>query len=161
MPPPDYDRAVQQSLLDRLIDVDPEHQVEPHLTRAESIRRLRASVRRDIEWLLNTIRVNEAPDGLVELKTSLYTFGSPDVSSLSLESAQDGSKLLRGLERAISQFEPRLSNVRVTAQDTVSRKQMYIEFHIDALLLIDPSPERLSFDTIFEVARGTYKVKDQ
>lgn len=161
MPPPDYDRAVQQPLLDRLIDLDPEHQVEPHLTRAESLRRLRASVRRDIEWLLNTIRVNEAPPGLTELRDSLYTFGIPDIASMSLESAQDGNKLLRGLERAIMQFEPRLKNVRVSTHDTISRKQMYIEFRIDALLMIDPQPERLSFDTIFEVARGAYKVKDQ
>lgn len=161
MPPPDYDRAVQQPLLDRLIDLDPEHQAEPHLTRAESLRRLRASVRRDIEWLLNTIRVNEAPAGLSELRNSLYTFGIPDIASMSLESAQDGNKLLRGLERAISQFEPRLSNVRVSTHDAISRKQMYIEFRIDAVLMIDPAPERLSFDTIFEVARGAYKVKDQ
>lgn len=158
---PDYDRAVQQGLLDRLIDLDPEHQVEANLTRAESLRRLRHSVRRDIEWLLNTIRSNEAPPGLAELKKSLYTFGIPDISSMSLESAQDGNKLLRGLERAIAQFEPRLSNVRVTALDNITRKKMYIEFHIEALLLIDPLPERLSFDTVFEVARGAYKVKDQ
>lgn len=158
---PDYDRAVQQGLLDRLIDYDAEHQVEPHLTRGESLRRLRSSVRRDIEWLLNTIRSTEAPPGLTELQKSLYTFGIPDISSMSLESAQDGNKLLRGLERAIAQFEPRLSNVRVTALDGITRKKMYIEFHIDALLLIDPLPERLSFDTVFEVARGAYKVKDQ
>jgi type VI secretion system protein ImpF len=161
MPPPDYDRAVQQPLLDRLIDHDPDHQMEPHLTRAESLRRLRASVRRDIEWLLNTIRVNEAPAGLTEVRNSLYTYGIPDIASMSLESAQDGNKLLRGLERAIAQFEPRLSNVRVSTHESVSRKQMYIEFRIDALLMIDPLPERLSFDTIFEVARGAYKVKDQ
>lgn len=161
MPSPDYDRAVQQPLLDRLIDLEPDNHAEPYLTRAESLRRLRASVRRDIEWLLNTIRVNEAPAALVELKKSVYTFGIPDISSMSLESAQDGNKLLRGLERAITQFEPRLSNVRVTALENVSRKQMYIQFHIDALLLIDPLPERLSFDTVFEVARGAYKVKDQ
>lgn len=161
MPAPDYDRAVQQGLLDRLIDFDPEHQVEAHLTRSESLRRLRNSVRRDIEWLLNTVRINEAPVGLVELKKSLYTYGIPDLSSMSLENPQDGSRLLRGLERAIAQFEPRLSNVRVTAPDVISRKRMYIEFHIDALLLIDPLPERLSFDTVFEVARGAYKVRDQ
>lgn len=160
MPPADYDRAVQQSLLDRLIDVDPDHQVEPHLTRAESLRRLRASVRRDIEWLLNTVKVNDAPPGLTELKKSLYSYGIPDLASMSLESPQDGQRLLRGLESAIAQFEPRLLNVRVTTSDKITRKRMFIEFHIEALLLIDPLPERLSFDTVFEVARGAYKVKD-
>jgi type VI secretion system protein ImpF len=161
MPQSDYDRAVQQGLLDRLIDLDPERQVEGHLTRAESLRRLRASVRRDIEWLLNTVKVNEAPPGLVELKKSLYTYGIPDLASMSLESPQDGQRLLRGLEMAIARFEPRLANVRVTSSDRITRKRMFIEFHIDALLLIDPLPELLSFDTVFEVARGAYKVKEQ
>ena len=161
MPAPDTDRAVQQSLLDRLIDREPGDQVEAPLSRPESLRRLRASVRRDIEWLLNTIRVVEAPAGLTELAKSLYMYGIPDLSSMSLESAQDGQRLLRSLERAVSQFEPRLTNVRVTSVDKISKKRMYIEFHIDALLLIDPLPERLSFDTVFEVARGAYKVKEQ
>jgi type VI secretion system protein ImpF len=161
MRPFDYECAVQQGLLDRLIDLDPKHQVEPQLSRAESLRRLRASVRRDIESLLNTVRVTEAPPGLVELKKSLYTYGIPDLSSMSLESPQDGQRLLRGLEAAIAQFEPRLSNVRVTSSEGISRKRMYIEFHIEALLLIDPLPERLSFETVFEVARGEYKVKEQ
>jgi type VI secretion system protein ImpF len=160
MPASDYDRAVQQSLLDRLIDFEPHSQVEAPLTRAESLRRLRASVRRDIEWLLNTVRVNEVPAGLTELAKSLYSYGIPDLSSMSLESPQDGQRLLRSLERAISQFEPRLSNVRVSSPEKIDRRRMYIEFHIDALLLIDPLPERLSFDTVFEVARGAYKVKE-
>lgn len=161
MPQSDYDRAVQQGILDRLIDLDPERQVEAHLSRAESLRRLRSSVRRDLEWLLNTVKVNDAPPALVELRKSLYTYGIPDLSSMSFDSPQDGQRLLRGLEAAIALFEPRLSNVRVTSSEKISRKRMYIEFHIEALLLIDPLPERLSFDTVFEVARGAYKVKDQ
>jgi type VI secretion system protein ImpF len=161
MPRPDYERAVEQSLLDRLTDLEPAARVEAHLSRAESLRRVRASVRRDIESLLNTVRTNEAPPGFLELQKSLYTYGIPDITSMSLESPQDGQRLLRSLEAAIAQFEPRLCNVRVTSYEKISRKRMSLEFHVEALLLIDPAPERLSFDTVFEVARGVYKVKEQ
>ena len=161
MPAADYERAVQLSVLDRLIDHEPRSQSEPFVSRAESLRRLRSSVRRDIEALLNTVRTTEAPAGLRELKDSLYTYGVPDISSMSLESAQDGQRLLRALEAAISQFEPRLANVRVTSSGKLSRKQMKLEFHVEALLLIDPAPERLAFDTVFEIARGVYKVEEE
>ena len=156
----DYERIVQQSLLDRLIDHDRDARTDAPLTRAESLRRLRASVRRDLEWLLNTVRTQEAPAGLAELQKSVFTYGVVDSSSMSLESPQDGQRLLRSLESAIAQFEPRLKNVRVTSYDKISRKRMTLDFHVEALLMIDPSPERIAFDTVFEVARGMYKVKE-
>ncbi|MBV8551422.1 MAG: type VI secretion system baseplate subunit TssE [Acidobacteriaceae bacterium] len=160
MAPGDYERIVQQSLLDRLIDFEPDARTDAPITRAESLRRLRASVRRDLEWLLNTVRVEEAPAGLGELQKSLYTYGIADSSSMSLESPQDGQRLLRSLETAIAQFEPRLRNVRVTSYEKISRKRMTLDFHVEALLMIDPAPERIAFDTVFEVARGMYKVKE-
>ena len=42
------------SLLDRLIDRDPENQVELPPTPTEALDRLREGVRRDVEALLNT-----------------------------------------------------------------------------------------------------------
>ncbi|MGE3647832.1 MAG: hypothetical protein AB7G10_05815, partial [Reyranellaceae bacterium] len=42
------------SLLDRLIDEDPENQVELPPTPTEALDRLREGVRRDVEALLNT-----------------------------------------------------------------------------------------------------------
>ena len=57
----DMERPIQQSLLDRLIDLDPLSKVEPMPTRAESIREFKAGVRRDLEWLLNSRRTPEAP----------------------------------------------------------------------------------------------------
>lgn len=156
----DYERIVQQSVLDRLIDDEPDSRVEPLMTRAESLRRLRASVRRDLEWLLNTVRTEEAPAGLVELQKSLFCYGVADIASMSLESPHDAQKLLRSLETAITTFEPRLKNVRVSSYDKLSRKRMTLDFHVEALLMIEPAPERIAFDTIFEVARGMYTVKE-
>jgi type VI secretion system protein ImpF len=56
------DVQVTISVFDRLIDNDPRTSVEAAPTRAETVRRLRAAVRRDIEWLLNSRRIAVPPD---------------------------------------------------------------------------------------------------
>ncbi len=156
------ERTVQQSLLDRLIDIEPGSNIDLPLTRSQSLRQLRASVKRQVEWILNTVRtVEEAPAGCRELRKSLFNYGLPDVTSVALDSAQDEQRMLHSLESAISQFEPRLTRVRVTSYERLSRKSAAIQFHVDALLMIEPAPERISFDTVLEVSRGSYQIKDQ
>jgi len=49
--------TITLSVLDRLIDREPELSQEPGLSRAQSVRILRAAVRRDLESLLNTRRI--------------------------------------------------------------------------------------------------------
>src|SRR5262249_49444447 len=108
------ERAVQQSILDRLVDLNRDTQVEAAMSRAESVRRLKASLRRDIEWLLNTRRtIVQIPEAYSHVKISVLAFGMPDVTSMRVESPQDEKRLLSSLEQAISAFEPRLVDVRV------------------------------------------------
>ena len=58
----DADIAVTPALLDRLIDLDPGASSDPPATRNQSVRQLKVSLRRDLEWLLNTRRTpEEAP----------------------------------------------------------------------------------------------------
>ena len=52
----EIDRAVQQSLLDRLTDELPRESSDRTTNRDSSARAFRASVQRDVEWLLNTRR---------------------------------------------------------------------------------------------------------
>ncbi len=52
--------VVTQSVLERLIDREPAAKQEPAPTRSQSVRLLKASVRRDLEWLLNTRQNPEA-----------------------------------------------------------------------------------------------------
>src|SRR6185295_10009434 len=49
MATPDSDLTVTPSLIDRLIDRDPRADADPHITRAQSVRQLKASLRRDLE----------------------------------------------------------------------------------------------------------------
>ena len=52
--------VVTQSVLERLIDREPDAKQEAAPTRSQSVRLLKASVRRDLEWLLNTRQNPEA-----------------------------------------------------------------------------------------------------
>jgi type VI secretion system protein ImpF len=153
-------RPVQQSILDRLLDAEPYSNAEAPQTRSQSIRQLKAALRRDLEWLLNTRQCIETVDGFPELRTSVFTYGLPDITSIRLESGQDEQRLLRAMETAIQLFEPRLANVRVIAVEPLTKRARELRFHIEGLLLLDPAPELIAFDTTLDVSRGDYEVKE-
>ncbi|MDX2150499.1 MAG: type VI secretion system baseplate subunit TssE [Bryobacteraceae bacterium] len=154
--------TVTLSVLDRLIDHDPKSQVEATLSRSQSVRALRASVRRDLEWLLNSRRIAEEPDDkLADLNKSVYMFGLPDFTTFSKASTKDRARLLRILQGVIKQFEPRLANVRVIPVETEDFSIHTLRFRIEGLLLMDPAPEHISFDTVLQLTSGEYVVKGE
>ncbi len=155
------DVLVSQSILDRLIDLDPRNAQEAAPTRAESVRRLRAAVRRDLEWLLNSRRIAVAPDAaLIELNKSAYVFGLPDISSVSLSNTAEQERLLIAIERTVQIFEPRLADVRVIPLKNESKKAIQrLDFRIEGMLLMDPSPEHISFDTTLDAVSQAYIVR--
>lgn len=155
----EFSQVVTLSVLDRLIDFDPKNQTEAPLSRAQSTRLLKAAVRRDLEWLLNTRRINEeSRDPNAELTRSLFNYGLPDLSNFSTQSTRDQGKLTYMVETTIAQFEPRLAQVRVV-MEPVEPGSKQINFRIDAVLLMDPSPERVTFDTAYDLTSQTYSVK--
>jgi type VI secretion system protein ImpF len=155
------ERSIQQGLLDRLIDYEPLNRVEAPLTRAESLRQLRAAVRRDLEFLLNTTRMPiPVPESCKEARKSVLFYGLPDVNSIALSTSGEEHKLLRSLEASINLFEPRLTRVRVTSKEQFQKGRQSITFHVEALLMLDPAPERIAFDTVLEISKGAYSIKD-
>lgn len=160
MPRWEPDQTVEQSLLERLIDLEPKNAVEQPLTRSQSVRQLKASLRRDLEWLLNTRRTPEAVGHeFQELEKSLFNYGLPDLTSLNWESMNDRTHLSRMIETLISTFEPRLQRVRVSAIGEVSATQNVLRFQIEGMLDMNPAPERISFDTVLQLTSGEYQVK--
>jgi type VI secretion system protein ImpF len=158
---PKFVKSIQQGFLDRLIDQEPLNREEAPMTRPESLRQFRLSVKRDLEWLLNTTRMPiEIPEACEELRNSLLFFGLPDIASISLQNPGDETRLLRSLEKSIEMFEPRLARARVTSRDPYRSTQQSITFHVEAMLMIDPAPERISFDTVLEVSKGAYSVRE-
>lgn len=158
----DSDLTVTPSLIDRLIDRDPRAESDPHTTRAQSIRQLKASLRRDLEWLLNTRRNPDAAnESLAEVSHSLFNYGLPDFSALSLNSPRDRGHLLVELEKTIAIFEPRLQEVRVTLVDAPGNTSRVVHFQIEGMLQMDPAPEQVSFDTTLQLSSGEYQIRGE
>jgi len=156
------DSTVTLSVLDRLIDREPKNSKEVPLTRAQSVRALHESVRRDLEWLLNTRRIAIPPDeGLKELSKSVYVFGLPDFTSFSLSAPAERAKLLRQLQVVIKTFEPRIAKARIIPLEGETKYNRTLRFRIEGLLLMDPEPELVSFDTVLQLTSGTYEVKNE
>jgi len=151
----------QASLLDRLIDREPNVTSEHVAAHAQSVRDLKIALRRDIEFLLNTRRPPaQLPAGATELPNSVFYYGLPDITGLSVKQQRDQQRLMQIIEHAVILFEPRLSNVSVTLQPS-SKGDRSIRFQIEALLMIEPAPERIAFDTTLEVMSGEYQVEGE
>jgi type VI secretion system protein ImpF len=162
MPRPsiDFATAVTLSTLDRLIDEDPDTSVELPLSRSESVRELKAALKRDLEWLLNTRRIAVPPDeSLIEVNRSLYVYGLPDFTAFSLNSPKDQAKLVRLLQGTLKLFEPRLANVRIVPLEAGAHGTRTLRFRIEGLLIMDPAPEHVSFDTVLDLTKGEYEVQ--
>jgi type VI secretion system protein ImpF len=152
--------TVTLSVLDRLIDREPNTQVEAPLSRSQSVRLLKNAVRRDLEWLLNTRRVFQEPDeALKEVNHSLYQFGLPDFSAYSMASAADHARLLRHLLAVVKLFEPRLADVRIIPLENPTKGLQEFRLRLEGMLLMDPVPERVSFDTVIDVRSGVCRLK--
>ena len=155
----DSDKSIQQPVLDRLFDFEPQSRVEAPLTREQQLRQLKASLRRDLEWLLNSRRTPDpVPEAYRHLTDSVYCYGLPDTGSFALLSSREQQRFLRALESTLARFEPRLQTVRVSMQ-TPGPHTRVLRFHIDGLLKLDPVPERICFDTVLQLASGQYEVE--
>jgi type VI secretion system protein ImpF len=158
----DVDYALLPSILDRLLDDEPEVSTEPVNIRGRGLRELKASVRRDLENLLNA-RCNfvKIPEGLPEAANSILNFGLPDFSTYILSAASGQQNLCRIVERQIRLFEPRLAQVQVTLIPSTNIYERIVRFRVDAELKTRPAPEPVSFDTTMQVQSGDFSVRGE
>jgi type VI secretion system protein ImpF len=155
----DNEVRVTPSVLDRLLDFEPELTREPLASRAKSLRQLKQSVRRDLEWLLNTRRVaTEIPADLKEVSRSLANYGLPDFSGISIENPAEQKRMRREIQETIATFESRLENVVVTLEGKRDTERA-LRFRIDARLKVEPAPEPVTFDTVLQLGSGQYNVQ--
>lgn len=154
--------TVTLSVLDRLTDTDPKSPgVEGPMTRAESVRLLRSGVRRDLEWLLNSRRTPEDPGAAMpETESSVFNYGLPDFSTYAIASPKDQTKLVRALQATVRIFEPRMANVRIVPLEISPKGLRTMRIRIEGLLLMDPAPEHISFDTTLQLTTGDFSIKD-
>ena len=78
----------------------------------------------------------------------------------SLNSPKDRAKLVRFLYSTVKAFEPRLANIRVVPLEDAIPGTRTLRFRIEGLLIMDPAPEHVSFDTVLELTSGEYEVRN-
>ncbi len=161
MPRTDNEIRITPSVLDRLLDFEPDVSREAPKSRSKSLRELKLSVRRDLEWLLNTRTVHvEIDERLQEIKKSVLTYGLPDITGLSAKNQSEQKRLAKAIENAIRLFEPRFLDVRVTLEP-VSNVDRSLKFRIEARLDIEPTPEPVAFDTVLQLGSGDFEVRER
>jgi type VI secretion system protein ImpF len=147
------------SVLDRLLDDEPDAKRELEKSRNQVLRELKQSVRRDLENLLNTRwRCKKWPDDLDELELSLANYGIPDITGADLGGPRR-EQFRQIMERVIQHFEPRFERVSVDVLDNADPADRTLRFRIDAMLRAEPAPEPVVFDSSLEPSTGTVEVK--
>ena len=141
-------QSLKASILDRLIDDEPEIQESPQRTDGISLSQLKNSVRRDMEALLNArIQWHTWPSQYTELATSCLSYGLPDFSSMSVSSHEGRLVLCEKVRDAILRFEPRFIEVEVLVDEELPINRV-LNLRINALLY--PEPEFISFNSEVE-----------
>ena len=144
---------VTQSLVDRLTDRDPWPE-----TRSSSIAMYRESLKRDVEWLLNTRQpVIEELTSFPATTNSVLNFGLPDIHSFGSAQNKRAENLARALEGCIRLFEPRIRQPRVLIipSDPLMRS---LKFQVEGVVVYEDMEEEIKFDTVLELISGEYEV---
>ncbi|PXF32190.1 lysozyme [Pokkaliibacter plantistimulans] len=138
------------SILDRLLDDDPGDHTLAAQDPAFNLRQMRASVRRDLEDLLNSrVSWQTWPEAYTELQQSLLSYGLPDFSIMPVSSQDARQRLCRIVEDTIRKFEPRFADVRVEVAEEGGLATT-LRLRINAVMYAIPVPEEVSFDTELE-----------
>jgi type VI secretion system protein ImpF len=155
---------LQPSLLERLRDDEPEKTQEPRERRVLSMRELRKSVLRDLEWLLNTgnLAVTGQLDHCPLAARSVLNYGIPDLSGNTAMSVTP--KALEAMIRqAIFDFEPRILKDSLRVRVVVSPDQMNrnaIGFEIEGTLWGQPMPTHMFLRSEIDFETGQVSVQD-
>lgn len=145
---------ITQSLVDRLANVE----TWP-ATRKASENMYRESLKRDVEWLLNT-RQPLLPEleAYPMAAASVVNFGLPDFQGFNGSDGRDKNALSASLLKTIRIFEPRIKQPRVYMMraDATSRS---LRFHIEGQISFENMQEEITFDTVYELISGDFEVK--
>jgi len=152
------------SLLDRLTDDHPSQIDESREVRTDSMQSLRASVLRDLEWLMNTVSAESVIDldAYPELATSVLNYGLPGLAGISVD-GQDLLRIEKQIKRAILAFEPRIlkDTLRVRLiHDAELDNRSAVAFQIEGMLWGRPIPEPLFLHTELDLELGDVKIRE-
>jgi len=155
-----YKELLQPSLLDRLLDNHPDRKTDTLEERVMSLRRLRESVLRDLEWLLNTgcLEASEDLSEYPEVRKSVLNFGIPNLSG-AWANTKDSTAVEHDIHEAILNFEPRILPGTLKVTVTINEEEMSANtmiFEIHGELWWQPLPERFYLRTTLDLELGRF-----
>ncbi len=146
-------KLVTQSLLDRLCDM------EPWPTTREASKELFArSLKRDVEWLLNTRRpIVHGVEAYQETSMSVLCFGLEDARMFDVSAGRSTELMVAVLRECIENYEPRILSPRVShvPTDPLNRS---MRFHVEGLVRYEDEEEMIQLDTVLQLVSGEYEV---
>ena len=152
---------LQPSLLDRLTDDEPGNLQEGSDKRVLSLSQLKASVLRDLTWLLNTTSLLDADATLnTPAGTSVVNYGLPALAGNSASSI-DINALEALIHRAIATFEPRILRHTLRVRARVAPGEMNhnaLSFEIEGDLWAQPVALPLLLRTDLDLESGHVQV---
>jgi type VI secretion system protein ImpF len=162
MPRVDSQKPLLPSVLDRLLDNEPDVSSEPQWRRSQDLRDFEQSVLRDVEAMLNTRQSRAAlPDDFKEVSQSVLTYGLPDMTTAGVGSQEDCENLRHAVELALNRFEPRIRQVVVRVREPESPNERTLRLVIEGMLWVQPDPIPIAFDTEVQPESGQCKVKSR
>ena len=154
-------KKLRASILDRLIDNDPQSIVDVEANNYHQLENLRNSVRRDLQNLLNTrYKITEPPDEYNEVTSSILNYGLPDLATVNMSDIEKRKQFTSYFESIIREYEPRFKGIKVTYLDNSDKLDRTVHFRIDATLYADPYPEIIVFDSALDPVTRSINIKE-
>jgi len=155
-------RALTPSLLEKLLDDEPNREEEAPLTEQATLRLVKHGLQRDVENLLNSRRsIQSISPAFEELADSLVNYGlsRPHISDAKRLRSQ--ASLCQRIADTIRSFEPRLQEVRVFPNlppSSPPRSDGVMKFTIEGFLTVAPlrpNVQEISFQASYDGFTGT------
>jgi len=154
----DYLRA---SILDRLIDENPDVNNTLDRNYQHKLINLKNCVKRDLESLLNTrYKITSVSDDSSEINNTILNYGLPDLATINFTDNEKKQAFIKKFESILKQFEPRFKSIKITYIDNSNVLDRTLKFRINATLYADPYPEIIVFDSILEPVTRYINIKE-
>lgn len=163
---------LQPSLLDRLIDDDPQKTSESLDARVLTRQQLRAAVLRDLSWLFNDSRqepeVNSLHVDALALwrnhdhaRRSVLNYGMPAFSGVTL-SSMDTLAIEHSVAEAIRNFEPRIDPATLNVEVKIDQASHHntLQIVIRGQMWSQPVPLELLLAADVDVETGNTRVRE-
>ncbi|MCO6051759.1 type VI secretion system baseplate subunit TssE [Mesorhizobium sp. RP14(2022)] len=140
--------TLRRSLLDRVVDLDPDLLEDRPKTVGAQMEEIRENLRRDLETLLNTRRPPVSPpEKLAELDNALVSFGVDGFFITSLVTTKQRENFAERLETRIRLFEPRFEAVRVSVLPARNPSERSLRLRIEASYVAQAGFPAVAFET--------------